>query len=83
MLVSQTSPVGVELLSYANASFVPINLHRCRPRERKHSIVKKYIHEVRFQRISIQGPLGTLMADFPTFCMLQLVKSPLFDITEA
>ena len=33
MLVSQTNPVGVELFSYANASFVPINLHKCCPRE--------------------------------------------------
>ena len=34
MLVSQTNPVGVELFSYANAfSFVPVNLHRCWPRE--------------------------------------------------
>ena len=30
MLVSQTSPVGVELFSYINPFFfVPINLHRC------------------------------------------------------
>ena len=64
-------------------SFVPINLHRCWPREWKHSMVKKYIHEVRFQHISIQGPLVTLMADFPAFYMLQLVKSLPFDITEA
>ena len=78
-------PVLWELNSFLmqTLSFVPINLHRCRPRERKHSIVKKYIHEVRFQRISIQGPLGTLMADFPTFYVLQRVKSPLFDVTEA
>ena len=33
MLVSQTSPVGVELFSYANVSFFPINLHRRWPRE--------------------------------------------------
>ena len=33
MMVSQTNPVGVELFSYANASFVPINLHRCWSRE--------------------------------------------------
>ena len=33
MLVSQTNPLGTELFSYANASFVPINLHRCWPRE--------------------------------------------------
>ena len=33
ILVSQTSPLGIELFSYANASFVPINLHRCWPRE--------------------------------------------------
>ena len=33
MLVSQTSPVGVELFSYVNVLFVPINLHRCWPRE--------------------------------------------------
>ena len=33
MLVSRTSPVGVEFLSYANAFFVSINLHRCWPRE--------------------------------------------------
>ena len=35
MLVSQTSPLGVELFSYANAfiSFAPINLHRCWPFE--------------------------------------------------
>ena len=33
MLVSQTSPVGVELFSYANVSFVPINLYRRWPRE--------------------------------------------------
>ena len=33
MLVSQTNPLGIELFSYANASFVPINLHRCWPRE--------------------------------------------------
>ena len=31
MFVSQTNPVGVELFSYV--SFVPINLHRCWPRE--------------------------------------------------
>ena len=29
VLVSQTSPVVFELFSYANASFVPINLLRC------------------------------------------------------
>ena len=29
MLVSKTNPLGVELFSY----FVPINLHRCWPRE--------------------------------------------------
>ena len=36
MLVSQTNPVGVELFSYVNAFFVPvnlINLHRGWPRE--------------------------------------------------
>ena len=33
MLVSQTNPLGIELFPYANASFVPINLHRCWPRE--------------------------------------------------
>ena len=33
ILVSQTNPLGIELFSYANASFVPINLHRCWPRE--------------------------------------------------
>ena len=33
MLVFQTNPVGVELFSYAHAFFVPINLHRCWPRE--------------------------------------------------
>ena len=38
ILVSQTNPLGIELFSYANASFVPINLHRCWPRELKHSI---------------------------------------------
>ena len=40
MLVSQTSPLGVELFSYANAfiSFAPINLHRCWPFEWKCSI---------------------------------------------
>ena len=37
MLVSQTSPVGVELLMQT-FSFVPINLHRCWPPEWKHSI---------------------------------------------
>ena len=34
MLVSQISPVGVEFLFYANAFY----LHRCWPREWKHSI---------------------------------------------
>ena len=29
ILVYQTSPVGVELFSYAKALFVPRNLHRC------------------------------------------------------
>ena len=38
MLVSQTIPLGVELLSYANTFFVPTNLRRCRPRQWKHSI---------------------------------------------
>ena len=38
MLESQTSPVGVELFSYINAFFVPVNLHRCWPREGKHRI---------------------------------------------
>ena len=33
MMVSQTSPVGVELFSYANAFFCSNNLHRCWPRE--------------------------------------------------
>ena len=33
MLVSQTSPVGVELLLMQTLSFVPINLHRCWPPE--------------------------------------------------
>ena len=34
----------VELFSYANAFFCPINLHRCWPREWKHSIeILKYI----------------------------------------
>ena len=39
MLVAQTSPLGVELFSYAKLSFVPINLHICWPREWKHSIM--------------------------------------------
>ena len=38
MLVFQTNPVGLELFSYVNASFFPINLHRCRPREWKRYI---------------------------------------------
>ena len=38
-VVSQTSPVGVELFSDANVSFFPINLHRCWPREWQHSPV--------------------------------------------
>ena len=33
MLVFQNNSVGVELFSYVNASFFPINLHRCWPRE--------------------------------------------------
>ena len=41
MLVSQTSPVGVELLSYANAFFCSIHLHRCWPRERKNFILRR------------------------------------------
>ena len=41
MLVCQISPVGVELLSYANAFFCSIHLHRCWPRERKHSILRR------------------------------------------
>ena len=36
MFVSQTSPVGVALFSYVNASFCSINLHRCWPRGWKH-----------------------------------------------
>ena len=44
--------------------------------------INKYIHEVRFQHISIQGSLDTLMADFPTFYTFQLVKSLPFDIPE-
>ena len=39
MLVFQTSPVGVELFSLANTFFIPINLHRCCPREWKRSKV--------------------------------------------
>ena len=43
MLVSQTNPVRVEVLSYENTlSFVAINLHRYRPRESKRSIVITY-----------------------------------------
>ena len=42
MLVSQTSRVRVELFSYANAFFCSINLHRCWPREWKHSIKVKW-----------------------------------------
>ena len=38
MLVFQTNPLGVELFSYVNDFFVPRNLHRCWPREWKHSI---------------------------------------------
>ena len=38
MLVSQTNPLGVELFSYANAFFCSKKLHRCWPREWKHSI---------------------------------------------
>ena len=38
MLVSQTNPLGVELFSYANYFICYNNLHRCWPRERKHSI---------------------------------------------
>ena len=38
MLVFQTNPVGVELFSYENLFFVPINLHRGWPREWKRSI---------------------------------------------
>ena len=38
MFVSQTNPVGAELFSYVNAFFVPINLHRCWPREWKNPI---------------------------------------------
>ena len=38
MLVSLTNPVGVELFSNANAFFCSNNLHRCWPREWKHSI---------------------------------------------
>ena len=37
-LLSQTRPLGVELFSMQTISFVPINLHRCLPREWKHSI---------------------------------------------
>ena len=37
MLVSQTNPMGVELFMQT-LSFVSINLHRCWPREWKHSI---------------------------------------------
>ena len=33
MLVLQTSPVGVDLFSHVNASYVPINVHRYWPRE--------------------------------------------------
>ena len=33
ILVFQTNPVGVGLFSYVKISFVPINLHRCWPRE--------------------------------------------------
>ena len=33
MLLSQTIPLGVELFTYANVFFVPINLHRCWSRE--------------------------------------------------
>ena len=33
MLVSQTNPRGVELFLMQTLSFVPINLHRCWPRE--------------------------------------------------
>ena len=43
MLVSQTSPVGVELFSYENTlSFVAINLHRCWSREWKRPVVITY-----------------------------------------
>ena len=40
MLVSQTSPLGVELFLMQTLSFVPINLHRFWPREWKHSKIK-------------------------------------------
>ena len=38
MLVSQTNPLGVELFPYANDFICYNNLHRCWPRERKHSM---------------------------------------------
>ena len=41
--MSQTSPVGVGPFSYVKKiSSVPLNLHRCRSRERKHSIALDY-----------------------------------------
>ena len=38
ILVSQTSPLELNYFLMQTLSFVPINLHRCWPRERKHSI---------------------------------------------
>ena len=50
MLVSLTNPVGVELFSNANAFFCSNNLHRCWPREWKHSIngINKCINTIIF-----------------------------------
>ena len=42
IMVSQNSPVGVELFSYVNDFFCSINLHRCWPREWKRSIVAAF-----------------------------------------
>ena len=48
ILESQLNPMGVELFSYANALFFSINLHRCWPREWKHSVnVSTIVHYFR------------------------------------
>ena len=68
MLVSQTNPVGVELFSYANAFFCPINLHRCWPGEWKHSICSTYEFDPEAKTIILSCTFSPLCQLFGFFC---------------